>query len=65
MGSAVMTAEMVLEGLGNDSVRIADCPLVEGAILATVLSSAGADMTEILDELSHVAEQKKLDSENL
>ncbi len=33
---------------------------VEGAVTATVNASAGMGMEEILKELEHVAEQKKL-----
>ena len=51
MGSAVMTAEMVLE---------ADCPLVEGAVAATVSAIAGSSLEEIMDELADVRELKKL-----
>ena len=60
MGSAVMTAEMVLEPMEDKKLRMADCPLVEGAVTATVNASAGMGMEEILKELEHVAEQKKL-----
>ncbi len=60
MGSAVMTAEMVLESMEDKKLRMADCPLVEGAVTATVNASAGMGMEEILKELEHVAEQKKL-----
>ena len=36
MGSAVMTAEMVLESMPERKLVLADCPLVEGAVAATV-----------------------------
>ncbi len=61
MGSAVMTAEMVLETYGYTDVKMVDCPLVEGAITGSVLSSTGASMEEIIEELATVAEQKKFD----
>ena len=61
MGSAVMTAEMVIETYGYTDVKMVDCPLVEGAVTGSVLSSTGADMEEIIDELSTVANQKKFD----
>ena len=60
IGSSVMTSEMVLENIGSDKARIADCPLVEGAIVGTILASAGADIDKILKELSSVAKQKKM-----
>ena len=61
MGSAVMTAEMVLEALGRENVKMADCPLVEGAVTGSVLAASGASLDEIMQELSTVAEQKKFD----
>ena len=45
MGSAVMTTEMVLEDLSYDDIRMADCPVVEGAVAAAAASSAGAMCT--------------------
>lgn len=60
MGSAVMTTEMVIESLGNKKVKIADCPLVEGAVTATVEASTGSDMESILKELEKVGTIKKL-----
>ena len=56
MGSAVMTAEMVLESMPERKLVLADCPLVEGAVAATVSAIAGSSMEEILDELQDVRE---------
>ena len=60
MDSAVMTAEMVLESMPERKLVLADCPLVEGAVAATVSAIAGSSMEEILDELQDVRELKKL-----
>ena len=60
MGSAVMTAEMVLESMPERKLVLADCPLVEGAIAATVSAIAGSSLDEIMDELTDVRELKKL-----
>ena len=60
MGSAVMTAEMVLEAMPERKLILADCPLVEGAVAATVSAIAGSSLEEIMDELPDVREQKKL-----
>lgn len=61
MGSAVMTAETVIETNGYTNVRMVDCPLVEGTVMGTVLSSAGAAMEEIIAELSAVSQRKEPD----
>ena len=43
LGSAVMTAESALEFLGNpENLRLADAPLVEGAVAAAVAAQSGA-----------------------
>ena len=55
MGSAVMTTEMVLDLFEPDTVKMADCPLVEGAGVATIDAVSGMKMDEILAALSQVA----------
>lgn len=45
LGSAVMTAESALEFLGSpELVRLADAPLVEGAVAAAVAAQSGASV---------------------
>lgn len=58
MGSAVMTAEMVLESMEGRTIRMADCPIVEGAVAGTLSAEAGSTLEEILEELEEP--QKKL-----
>lgn len=60
MGSAVMTAEMVLEEMEGQNIRLADCPVAEGAVLGAVNASLGMSMEEILEELEQAGTQKKL-----
>lgn len=62
MGSAVMTAEMVLESMGDKRLCMADCPIVEGAVSGTLSAEAGVSLEEILSELAEVGAQKKLDT---
>ena len=59
MGSAVMTTEMVLEDLSYDDIRMADCPVVEGAVAAAAASSAGMSMEEVFREAENAANVKK------
>ena len=47
LGSAVMTTEMVLEEMSDKKIEMIDCPIVEGAVAATVAASAGADFEEV------------------
>lgn len=61
MGSAVMTAEMVIDMLETDfQVKLVDCPLVEGAVVAACDAEGNMSLDEILEDLSHVHEMKKL-----
>jgi PTS hybrid protein len=48
LGSAFLTVKHVLERRSNGNVRIADAPLVEGAVAAAVASSAGASLDEVV-----------------
>lgn len=61
MGSAVMTAEMVMETNPEKRIVIADCPIVEGAVLGTVLAESGSDMDEIMSELASVGSASKFE----
>lgn len=47
MGSAVMTAEMVIEDAGYTDVLLADAPLAEGAIAASLASVCGDDLSAV------------------
>ena len=60
MGSAVMTAEMVLEDLDKPNVRMLDCPLVEGAVLAAVDSAGGRTLDEIAERVEESRIMKKI-----
>jgi PTS hybrid protein len=56
LGSAILTARHVLDGhASNGSVRLVDAPLVEGAVAAAVVSSAGRP----LDEVASAAEEAR------
>jgi PTS hybrid protein len=54
LGSAILTIRHVLESM-NGSVRLADAPLVEGAVAAAVVASAGLP----LDEVARAAEEAR------
>lgn len=49
---------MVLEAMPERKLVLADCPLVEGAVAATVSAIAGSSLDEIMDELADVRELK-------
>ena len=47
LGSAILTVRHVLERNGNGHVRLVDAPLVEGAVAAAVMASAGATLDDV------------------
>jgi len=57
MGSAIMTAEMVLEAVGRDKIKIADAPFLEGAVTATISAQAGGSLEDILEDLAGCGEK--------
>ncbi|MGW9404404.1 dihydroxyacetone kinase phosphoryl donor subunit DhaM [Arthrobacter sp. NPDC055585] len=57
LGSAVMTAEMALEFLDpeqREKVRLADAPLVEGAVAAAVAAQTGQDLAAVIRDAEAV-----------
>lgn len=60
LGSAVMTTEMVLEMMEDRKIAMADCPLVEGAVVASVDAVGGMSFEDIMADLEKVREMRKL-----
>ena len=61
MGSAVMTAEMVLDDLPEGVKAIlADCPIVEGAVSASVSAEGGASLDEVKEDAEGSWDARKL-----
>ncbi len=60
MGSAVMTTEMVLEDMPDKKIKMIDCPLVEGAVVAAIGSSSKQSMEEIIKAAMEASTEKKL-----
>ena len=46
MGSAVMTAELAVEECRDEAVRLVDCPIAEGAVLAALAAASGQALTK-------------------
>ena len=59
LGSAVMTTEMVIEMFEGKKVEMVDCPLVEGAVVATIDSVGGMSCEDIRTALAGVGRAKK------
>lgn len=59
MGSAVMTAEMVVENMEGREIIMADVPIVEGAVAAAAEASAGSSLKDIAASLDEVRNIRK------
>ena len=61
LGSGIMSAEMAIEMLEEDiSVRIADAPVLEGAVSAAVTSTSGASLDEVIEAAEEARTASKL-----
>lgn len=61
IGSSVMTAQMVLEDLpDNIEAMLADCPMVEGAIVAGVAAESGLALEDIVRETEEAWNTRKM-----
>jgi dihydroxyacetone kinase phosphotransfer subunit len=59
VGSSVFAAKTLVEDLGDDSVVLADAPLVEGAVAAAVLAGAGASLQDVLASAEEARDTRK------
>ena len=63
LGSAVLSAETVLEMLSSEDrekVRLVDAPFVEGAFAAGVIASTGSDAEECIEAAMEARTESKL-----
>jgi PTS hybrid protein len=63
LGSAVLSAETVLEMLSSEDrerVQLVDAPFVEGAFAAGVIASTGADADECVEAAMEARTESKL-----
>jgi phosphoenolpyruvate---glycerone phosphotransferase subunit DhaM len=59
LGSAVLTIRHILES-GNGGVRLADAPVVEGAVAAAVIASMGLSLDEVVKAAEEARDARKL-----
>ena len=62
IGSAVLSVKAILAGgdVGGIDVRLADAPLVEGAVAASVLAATGADLAAVAAAAEEARDVAKL-----
>ncbi|MGN1049198.1 MAG: dihydroxyacetone kinase phosphoryl donor subunit DhaM [Selenomonadaceae bacterium] len=61
MGSAVMTAEMVIEAMDDKKIIMLDGPVVEGAIVASLEAMMGTPLEELQSKVEESRYTKKLE----
>ena len=60
LGSSILTVRHLLQGETNGHVRLADAPLVEGAVAAAIMSSAGQPLDAVLQAAEEASGARKL-----
>ena len=62
IGSSIMSAEMAIELLEGEiiDVRIADAPVVEGAVAAAVEANCGSSLAEVIRAAEETRDFRKL-----
>lgn len=57
---AIMTAELAAEECRDEAVRLVDCPIAEGAVLAAVAAAAGASLDEVVSKTESARHMEKV-----
>ena len=61
MGSAVMTAEIVLESMDERRLKLIDAPIVEGAILAAIEAAAETSLEDLPEKMQQARDMRKIE----
>ena len=61
MGSAVMTAEMVVASMPDRRLQLINAPLVEGVVLAAVESAAGTALEDLAEKMQQARDMHKIE----
>lgn len=65
LGSATMTADAAIEFTDGDWVRLADAPLVEGAVAAAVAAGLGKGLSEVIAAAEEIGRSARADDPKL
>ena len=60
LGSAAMTASIAVEIFNRSKMKLVDCPLVEGAVVAAIEANQGASLEQIEQRAIEAGTIKKL-----
>ena len=62
MGSAVMTAEIVVEAMEDRRLKLIDAPLVEGVVLAAIEAAAGTALEDLPEKMQQARAMRKIEA---
>ena len=59
-GSSILTVETILEEMEGRRLRMADCPVVEGSVVAAIASVCGANLDEVVQRAEETRSARKI-----
>ena len=60
-GSSILTVETILDERKDTLLRMADCPVVEGSLVAAVAAVCGASLDEVVRRAEETRRAVKID----
>ena len=59
-GSSILTVETILEEMPERRLRMLDCPLIEGGVVAAIASVCGANLDEVVRRAEETRSARKI-----
>ena len=59
-GSSILTVETILEEMEGRRLRMADCPVVEGSVVAAIAAVCGANLDEVVERAEETRGARKI-----
>lgn len=59
-GSSILTVETIVEEMGHRRLRMADCPVAEGGVVAAIASVCGANLDEVIRRAEETRAAQKI-----
>ena len=60
-GSSILTVETIVEEMPERRLRMADCPIVEGSVVAAITAVCGGSLDEVVQRAEETRTAKKID----
>ena len=60
-GSSLLTVETILEEMSERRLRVADCPVVEGSVVAAITAVCGGSLDEVVRRAEETRGAVKID----